>query len=100
MITLEGYIADFMDIVSENPRMGPKHVSLMLAILYYFHHQGGSNPVTVFSAQLRDQAKIKSERIYYYVMRDLKDWGYIKLAPSFKPGVASLITLREIGSKE
>ena len=98
-MVFENYIADFMDMVGEDPKMGPKHVSLMLAILYFFYRQGCVNPVQVFSAQLREQAKIRSERIYFYCMKDLKEWGYIKMNPSYRPGVASLITLREIGSR-
>ncbi len=100
MICFDSYIDDFMDIVGDDPKFSPKHISLMLAILYFFRKQGGINPVPVFSIQLRDQAKIRSERIYYYCMKDLKQWGYIKIKPSFKPDVASQITLREIGKKE
>jgi len=100
MMVFENYIADFMDMVGEDPKMGPTHVSLMLAILYFFYRQGCVNPIMVFSSQLREQAKIRSERVYYYCMRDLKEWGYIKLNPSYKPDVGSLVTLREIGRKE
>jgi hypothetical protein len=99
MMAFENYIADFMEMIGEDPKMGPKHVSLMLAILYFFYRQGSVNPVQVFSAQLRGQAKIRSERIYYYCMKDLKEWGYIKLNPSFKSGIPSDITIRHIGSK-
>lgn len=100
MISFDSYIGEFMDMVGEDPKFSTKHVSLMLAILYFFRKQGGINPVHVFSLQLREQAKIRSERIYYYCMKDLKEWGYIKLNPSFKADVASLITLRKIGDKE
>ena len=100
MTVFENYIADFMDMIDEDPKMGPKHVSLMLAILYFFYRQDCVNPVKVFSAQLRAQAKIRSERIYFYCMRDLKEWGYIKTSPSYKRDIPSDVFVRSVGKKE
>ncbi|ASZ13714.1 hypothetical protein CK934_23530 [Chitinophaga sp. MD30] len=86
-------------MVYEDPKLGPKHISLMLAILYFFYRQDCKNPVKVFSSQLREQAKIRSQRIYYYCMKDLKEWGYIKMKPSYIRHEASEVTLRPIGKK-
>ena len=99
-MVFENYIADFMDMVGEDPKIGPKHVSLMMAILYFFYRQGCVNPVKVYSVQLREQAKIRSERIYYYCMRDLREWGYIKTSPSYRPDVPSVVFVRTVGEKE
>jgi hypothetical protein len=90
---LAEYITGFMKIIAEDPRIGPRHISLFLAILHFYHVQNSGNPVRVFSRELRKQAKINSVRDYYRCMRDLKEFGYIRYMPSFDAAVASSIFL-------
>lgn len=90
---LQGYITGFMEVIAEDPRISPRHISLFLAILHFYHVQNSGNPVRVFSRELQKQAKIGSVRNYYACMKDLREFGYIKYVPSFSPFVASSIYL-------
>lgn len=78
-----------MKVVGDDPRIGPHHISLFLAVLHFYQQQGGCNPVLAFSKELRKQAKIGSIRLYYSCMKDLREWGYLKHSPSFDPAKAS-----------
>lgn len=90
---LQAYIIGFMEVIADDPRISPRHISLFLAILHFYCVQNSTNPVKVFSRELRKQSKISSVRNYYSCMRDLKEFGYIKYVPSFDPSVASSIYL-------
>jgi hypothetical protein len=94
------FVTGFMVSVATDPRIGPRHISLYLAILHFYHVQKSRNPVRVFSRELRKQAKISSIRNYYSCMKDLREFGYIKYIPSFSPHEASEIYLVTIKSGE
>lgn len=87
------FITSFMVSVADDPRIGPRHISLYLAILHFCHVQKYQSPIRVFSKELRKQAKISSIRNYYTCMKDLRELGYIKYIPSFSPYEASEIYL-------
>jgi len=84
----------FLELAGEDPRMGPSHISLFAALLYLSQKSG--NPVMAYAAELRQLSKINSKRLYYQVMRDLKDGSYIRVKPSFNPAVRSEIYLRKL----
>ena len=91
---LQQYVIGFMEMVAEDPRIGPSHISLFMAILHFYQLQGRSNPVRIYARELRVQAKISSPRNYYCVMGDLRNWGYLKLTPSFNHLKPSEVLLR------
>lgn len=82
-----------MDMVGDDPRIGPTHISLYLAVLHYYRKQEFQNPVSVFARDLMKQAKIGSSRTYHGCLQDLKELGYIKYIPSCNPFLGSLIYL-------
>ena len=75
---IQEYLIGFMEVVADDPRIGPHHISLFLAILHFYQQQGAINPVMVFARDLRKMAKIGSQRNYFARMKDLKMYGYIK----------------------
>lgn len=81
---------DFMDMIGEDPRIGPSHVSLFLAILHACKQQAAM-PLSVFSRDLMKQAKISSVGTYHKCLKDLKEYGYIRYRPSFNPALGSEI---------
>lgn len=89
-------LEDFMYMARDDPRIGPCHISLYVAVLHFFQKQGEINPIYVYSSELRKQSKIISERTYYSCMRDLKQCGYIKLEPSFNAAKASALFLQRL----
>jgi hypothetical protein len=83
----------FMNMVREDPRIGPSHISLFLAILHSCKSQDYQMPVSVYSRDLMKQAKISAGGTYHRCMRDLKEAGYIHYIPSYNPVLGSLIYL-------
>lgn len=88
----------FMNMVREDPRIGPSHISLFMAILIAYRSQEYRMPVSVYSRDLMKQAKISASGTYHRCMRDLKEYGYIKYVPSYNPILGSLIYLLKFES--
>jgi hypothetical protein len=88
----------FMDMVAEDPRLGPSHISLFMAILFLYKQQDCQMPVSAFSRQLMKQAKISAVGTYHKCIQELKEYGYINYIPSFNPLLGSLVYLNSINS--
>lgn len=86
----------FMCAAGEDPRLGPAHISLYAAILYYHQLQDFVNPICVYSRDLKRQAKVFAPATYHKCMADLKNYGYIEYTPSYNPVLGSLVQLREL----
>jgi hypothetical protein len=84
---------NFMEMVWEDPRIGPSHISLFIAILILYHKQEYQFPITVIRRELMKIAKISGIQTYHKCLKDLNRYGYIQYMPSFNPGKRSLIFL-------
>lgn len=91
---LASILYDFMNLVKDDPRIGPSHISLYLAIVGCYKEQEFQLPVTVFSKNLMKQAKISATGTYHRCMRDLVDSGYINYIPSYNPVLGSLVFIK------
>ena len=89
-------IVRFMDKVGEDHRIGPTHISLFLAILYFYRKQEYGMPIYVHRKELMKQAKISAFGTYHKTMRDLKLYGYIGYVPSYNPVLGSLVYLNPL----
>lgn len=87
------YLYKFMDVAGEDPRIGPAHISLYTAILYYYIMQEGVNPISVYGRDLKKRAKIFAPATYHKCMGELKEYGYIRYVPSYNPVLGSLVYL-------
>jgi hypothetical protein len=85
----------FMDKVEDDHRIGPTHISLFLAILYFYPKQEYRMPIYVYRKDLMKQAKISAIGTYHKAMQDLKLYGYIGYVPSYNPVLGSLVYLME-----
>jgi len=92
-MSVDSLLYDFMEKVSDDPRIGPAHISLFVAILNFWKLQAFASPVSVFGRDLRKFAKIGGNSLYHRCMRDLKEFGYIGYVPSFNPALGSLVYL-------
>lgn len=84
-------VVDFVEAVSDDPRVGPLHISLYAAILFFYNKQDEMSPVSVFGKQLMVYAKISSSNTYHRIIRELHAYGYIHYIPSFNPFLGSLV---------
>jgi hypothetical protein len=83
----------FLAGIREDPRIGPTHISLFVAILQYRNDHGFTNPVCVFGKDLMLLAKISAAGTYHRSIRDLHEYGYIQYIPSYNHFLGSLIYL-------
>lgn len=84
-------LTDFVGVAVHDPRLGPMHLSLFLAILYFWAIEGNGRAVAVSSRKMMPVAKIGGANSYYRVIRDLHYYGYIRYVPSCDPAVPSKV---------
>ena len=82
-----------MERVRGDPRLGPAHVSVYMALVYVWVSQGGSGPAQVCGRELGGLAKIAGSTPLYRRLRELHRYGYIVYEPSFNPAVRSRVFL-------
>ena len=82
---------NFLEMVTNDPRLGPLHISLYVSILYFYNEGERKAPVSIFSKLLMKYAKISSHDTYHRYIRQLHQYGYIYYIPSFNPILGSLI---------
>lgn len=90
---LHAVLYRFMDKVGDDHRIGPAHISLFLAILYFYRKQDCRLPIYIYRKALMKQAKISAIATYHKGMRELTVYGYIGYIPSFNPALGSLVYL-------
>lgn len=85
----EGALSVFMERVQYDPRIGPLHISLYMAIVFCWVQQGRPQRVKVSAKVLKPVAKIAGRAPFYRCIRQLHRYGYIVYEPSFNPAVKS-----------
>lgn len=86
-----GTITPFLDRFSDDPRIGPTHISLFISILLMT--EGNKEHPVLFKRDLVKKAKI-SHSTYHRCIWQLHNYGYIKYEPSFDPLVGSTIKIK------
>ena len=86
-------IADFMERVQADPRVGPAHISVYMSLVYVWASQGASGPARVCGRELSGLAKIAGTTPLYRRLRELHAFGYIVYEPSFNPAERSKVFL-------
>ncbi|MGZ3913534.1 MAG: hypothetical protein ACXVLT_13910 [Flavisolibacter sp.] len=84
-------LMQFHSRIKDDPRIGPAHICLYLAILKCWFDNEGRQPVSVFAKNLMQSAKIFSVSTYHRAIKDLDAYGYIKYEPSYNPLLGSII---------
>jgi hypothetical protein len=81
----------FISSMADDPRVSPFHISLMVAILFWWKQREYKNPVQVFSKDLKPLARIFSSSTFHRTLKELHAFGYIRYEPSNDPYRGSLI---------
>lgn len=84
-------VIDFFNATAEDPRVGPLHVSLFMAILHFYKKQNCIAPIPVTSKEVMKHAKISSACTYHRYIKELHTYGYIYYEPSNNPSIKSLV---------
>jgi hypothetical protein len=83
----------FLRRAKEDPRIGPVHLGLYLAIVYLWSEQGGGAFIQISARTLMPVAKIGGVKLYHRSVRQLHDYGYLRYEPSYDPELPSRIYL-------
>ena len=83
----------FLDRIQFDPRIGPMHISLYMAIVFVWARQGRPERVQVSARDLKPVAKIAGGAPFYRCMKQLNMYGYIVYEPSFNPMEKSKVLL-------
>ena len=75
-------IQEMLGPLIEDPRTGPVHLCLYLAIWQHGEKQGEPVLSVIQRVELMRHAKIRSKTTYFRVMRELAEWGYVEYRPS------------------
>jgi len=76
--------------MEQNPRCGPIHISLLVAIIHEANLQA-KNPISIYSRGLMRKAKIGGVATYHRVIKDLQEFNFIRYEPSYNPLFGSSI---------
>lgn len=85
----------FLIRASCDPRIGPYHIAIYIALFQSWCLNNGRNPIPVTQACWRDIAKV-GRTTYHKCMRELEDNGYIRYVRSYSPVLGSLVYLEEM----
>lgn len=76
-------------------RLAPGHVSLYLALFFYWNLHRFPEQFPVNRKELMKMAKIGSKSTYHRLLRNLDDWGYLAYSPSNSPSRPSTVKLSQ-----
>lgn len=85
----------FLTKIRDDPRVGPTHISLFMAILQMASGKKIDEPISLFSKDLMQMAKISGIATYTKCVQDLQELGFIKYVPSYNPLLGSLFYLKQ-----
>jgi hypothetical protein len=93
-------MTSFYALTSSDKRLLPTHVSLSLAIFYFYYKNGFESPFIIYRKDLMRLAHISSIATYHKCIRELCSYGYISYLPSYDGYKGSQICLKTSGAKK
>lgn len=94
VIELSGKVASFMEMIQEDVRINPAHISLYAALVHCCRKKQYQHPLTVFSYEIMPLCKISGTATYHRSIRELHQYGYIRYVPSYNHFLGSLVYLK------
>ena len=89
-------LTNFFSAIKEDPRIGPTHISLYMALFQFYNLNKFQHPIKITRTAVMEVAKISGLATYHKCMKDLVEFDYIQYQPSFNPAVSSLVYLLKI----
>ena len=86
-------LSSFIEQAKDDPRIGPMHLGLYLAILSLGSSQSAGSSIEISARKLMPLAKIGGSRSYHRSIRQLHEYGYLHYEPSYDPELPSRIYL-------
>lgn len=86
-------LLSFLALVRDDPRMGPVHVSLFVALLSIRPEGVRYEAFGVSRSELMELSRIRDRGSFYSCMRDLVECGYIIYKMEHYPGKRSQVSI-------
>ncbi len=83
----------FIDLLADDQRLTPHHVSLYIILFQYWNLNHFRNPVSINREEMMRFSKIGSVNTYLKCLKELHEWNYIRYLPSHNPQRGSKIHL-------
>jgi hypothetical protein len=85
--------SEFFEAIVDDPRIGPMHISLYMALLYHVGMAGEGRTVFITGNRIMPAAKMGSVATYHRVIHQLHEYGYIHYKPSHDKYNGSMIKI-------
>lgn len=86
-------LTSFYEAIRDDPRIGPTHISLYMALFQLYNLNGFKNPISICRIGVMKIAKINGLATFHKCIKDLEQFRYIQYHPSFDPRIASCINM-------
>lgn len=81
----------FYEAIRDDPRIGPTHISLYMALFQLYNLNGFKNPINTCRKGVMEVAKIKGSATFHKCVKELG--GYVLYLPSYYPGITSRVNI-------
>jgi hypothetical protein len=92
---LSNAIAEFIEVIQDDPRISPAHVSLFLAVINTCKKQNKDMPISIYKKDIIKQAKI-APATFHRRINELHKYGYLIYKPSYNPLMGSLVYISKL----
>jgi hypothetical protein len=83
------------EVFADDDRTSYVHVALYMSLFYHWNDEKFMDNMPMNRREVMRTARIGSYKLYYRVLRDLHNWGYITYSPSHYPRVPSRVTIQD-----
>jgi hypothetical protein len=89
-------LTSFYEAIWNDPRIGPTHISLYMALFQLYNLNGFRNPVHICRKRVMEIAKISGFATFHKCIKDLCTFGYVQYSPSYDPTLHSQVNLLKL----
>lgn len=90
------HLNDFISCMENKKKANPSHLSIFLALYYYWWLNGCKNPVRISRGEIMKTSRIFSTATYHKCMKELHFWKIIDYKPSFNPYKGSEVKINKL----
>lgn len=87
------HLTRFFELVANDDRLNPNHISLYMALFQFWNLNRFINPISVNRSEMMKISKIGSMHTYHKCLHDLHNWKFIVYQPSHNPAKGSIVNL-------
>lgn len=89
-------LSRFYQAIRNDPRVGPSHISLYMALFQLYNLNGFTNPINISRKKVMPLAKISGFATFHRCIKDLSEFGYLEYRPSYNRSIDSQVSLIQI----